>query len=98
MLPEILWNDGPRYIMLIILRMALISAFLSTRKSTLKRERHQKEAPIWKPLVINLGKAKIRFKVNVVPRDEISRAPDGNVIEEVQNLDDSTNETDQDWH
>ena len=39
----------------------------STHKSTIKKGRQQKKAPIRKPLVINLGKAKIRSKVNVVP-------------------------------
>ena len=49
-------------------------------------------------MVINLGKAKVRSEVNVVSQDESSKAPNGNVIEEVQGLDDSTNETDQHRH
>ena len=70
----------------------------STHKSTIKRGRQQKKAPTRKPLVINLDKAKVRSEVNVVPQDESSKAPNENVIEEVQGLDDSTNETDQDRH
>ena len=34
----------------------------------------------------------------MVPQDESSKAPNENVIKEVQGLDDSTNETDQDRH
>ena len=74
---------------------ALIS---STHKSTIKKGRQQKKVPTRKPLVINLGKAKVRSKVNVIFQDESFRTPNGNVIEEVQGLDDSTNETDQDRH
>ena len=72
-----------------------ITAFISSiHKLIIKRERQQEKAPTRKPLVINLGKAKVRSEVNVVPQDESSRAPNGNVIEEVQGLDDSTNEID----
>ena len=70
----------------------------STSKSTLKRGRHQKEAPTRKPLVINLGKAKLHFKVNVVHQNETSKAADGQVIKEAQALDDSINKSDQDHH
>ena len=35
---------------------------------------------------------------SVLHQDETSKALDGNVIEEVQNLDDSINEIDQDQH
>ena len=70
----------------------------STRKSTLKQEKHQKEASTRKPLVINLGKVKLRFEVNVVRQEETSQAIDGQVVEEAQALDDSTNETNQDHH
>ena len=66
----------------------------STRKSTLKRGKHQKEAPTRKPLVLNLGKAKLRFEINVVHQDETSQAVDGQVVEKAQALDDSTDETD----
>ena len=34
----------------------------------------------------------------MVPQNESFRAPNGNIIEKVQDLDDSTNETDQDRH
>ena len=76
-----------------------ITTFISSiHKSTIKREKQQEEALARKPLVINLGKAKARFEVNVVPSNQSSKAPNGNVIEEVQDLDDFTNETDQDRH
>ena len=70
----------------------------SIRKSTLKQEKHQKEASTRKPLVINLGKVKLRFEVNVVRQEETSQAIDGQVVEEAQALDDSTDETNQDHH
>ena len=60
----------------------------STRKSTLKRGKHQKKVPIRKPLVLNLGKAKLRSEINVVPHDETSRVSDRQVVEEAQALDD----------
>ena len=80
------------------LEYGITTLISSTHKSTIKRGKQQKEAPTRKPLVINLGKAKIRSEVNVVPQDEYFRIPNGNVIEEDQDLDDSTNETDQDRH
>ena len=63
--------------------MTLIS---STHNSTIKRGRHQKEVPTRKPLVINLGKAKVHFEVNMVPQNESSRALNGNVIQECRHL------------
>ena len=65
------------------LEYGITTLILSTHKSTIKRERQQKKVPTRKPLVINLGKAKVHSKVNVVPQDESSRAPNENVIEEV---------------
>ena len=80
------------------LEYGITTLLSSTHKSTIQRAKQQKKASNRKPLVINLGKAKVRSEVNVVPQDESSRAPDGNVIEEVQGLNDSTDETDQDHH
>ena len=71
---------------------------LSTRKSTLKRGKHKKETPTRKPLVLNLGKAKLRSKINVVQQDETSQAANRQVVEEAQTFNDSTDETDQDHH
>ena len=70
----------------------------STRKSTLKRGKHKKEALTRKPLVLNLGKAKLRSEINVVHQDETSQAANKQVVEEAQALVDFTDETDQDHH
>ena len=70
----------------------------STHKSTIKRGKQQMEALPQKPLVINLGKTRLRSKVNVVPQDEASNATDGKIVEKVQALDDSTDETDQEYY
>ena len=65
------------------LKYRITTLISSTHKSTIKRGRQQKEDSTRNPLVINLGKAKFRSKVNMVPQDESSRAPIENVIEEV---------------
>ena len=70
----------------------------SIRKSNLKRRKHQKEVPIRKPLVFNLGKAKLRCEINVVHQDKTSQVADRQVVEEAQALDDFTDETDQYHH
>ena len=70
----------------------------STSKSTLKRGRHQKEAPTRKPMILNLGKTKLRSEINIVHEDETSQVADRQVIEEAQALDDSINKSDQDHH
>ena len=49
-------------------------------------------------MVINLGKAKLRFEVNVVPQDETSKVVDGKVVEKAQAFDDNTDKIDQEHH
>ena len=84
--------------MLIIFEYGIDILISSTRKSTFKREKHQKEAPTRKPLVLNLGKTKLHSEINVVHQDETSQVADRQVVEEAQALDDFIDETDQDHH
>ena len=54
--------------------------------------------PIRKPLVLNLGKAKLSSEINIVSQDETSWVVDRHVVEEAQALDDFTDETNQDHY
>ena len=84
--------------MLTILSMALISSFRAPANQLLNGGNIKKKAPTRKPLVLNLGKAKLRSEINVVHQDKTLQVADRQVVEEAQALDDFTDETDQDHH